>query len=167
MPPAPAAATPEPSANGSFWRALVRRLRRRDKNELVREAIEEGVLGYVHADCPVEVLVDAVRCLEIGQRFLCRTAATRMAEGVCRQRLTARESDVMRLLCAGMNNKAIGRQLNMALGTVKTHVRSILDKLEAHSRTQVVVKAQLEGWGNATPGHGASYKARPRPDAMG
>ena len=111
----------------------------------VREALEEGVYGYVQADCPPEVLLQAVKTIELGQRFLCRASAASVAESIKRDRLTARETDVLRLLCAGMANKSIGRELNMALGTVKCHVKSILEKLGVHSRTQAVVTAHAQG----------------------
>ena len=58
VPTAPSGATPEPSApglpiGGGFWRALVRKLRRRDKNELVREAIEELIEETPESDTPI------------------------------------------------------------------------------------------------------------------
>ena len=60
-------------------------------------------------------------------------------------RLTAREIEVLAALADGASNKEIARRLDISFHTVKFHVAAILDKLEAESRTEAVVKAsQLE-----------------------
>jgi DNA-binding CsgD family transcriptional regulator len=59
--------------------------------------------------------------------------------------LTMRESEILRLIGSGMSNKLIALELNIALGTVKAHVRAILDKLGARSRTQATVIAAQRG----------------------
>jgi len=59
--------------------------------------------------------------------------------------LTARESEVLRLLAKGLANKEIGRDLRISEDTVKTHVSRILAKLGAHSRTQAVLNAMRMG----------------------
>jgi DNA-binding NarL/FixJ family response regulator len=59
--------------------------------------------------------------------------------------LTPRELEVLSLLCEGLPNKLIGRQLNISPGTVKIHVGKILSGLGASSRLQAVVIAQREG----------------------
>jgi DNA-binding NarL/FixJ family response regulator len=55
--------------------------------------------------------------------------------------LTEREREVLREIAAGRTNKQIGRSLHIALSTVKCHVRAILDKLDADSRTQAALRA--------------------------
>jgi DNA-binding CsgD family transcriptional regulator len=59
--------------------------------------------------------------------------------------LTAREEEILRQLTLGLSNKEIARKLNLAVGTVKTHVKSILDKLDAARRTEAVAIARLRG----------------------
>ncbi|NEO86736.1 MAG: response regulator transcription factor [Spirulina sp. SIO3F2] len=59
--------------------------------------------------------------------------------------LTERELDVLELIVAGCNNAAIAEQLHITIGTVKTHVRSILNKLCADDRTQAAVRALRSG----------------------
>lgn len=56
--------------------------------------------------------------------------------------LTARETDVLRLMAAGDSNRRIAEKLFLAEGTVKFHVHSILDKLQVHSRTQAIAAAK-------------------------
>lgn len=59
--------------------------------------------------------------------------------------LTERQLEVLALLCEGLQNKHICRQLNIATGTVKVHISCILRELEARSRLEAVVKAQRLG----------------------
>jgi DNA-binding CsgD family transcriptional regulator len=61
------------------------------------------------------------------------------------QALTRRESDILRHMMQGLSNKAIACRLTLAVGTVKTHVKSILEKLDAVSRTEAVAIAQRRG----------------------
>jgi DNA-binding NarL/FixJ family response regulator len=60
-------------------------------------------------------------------------------------RLTAREIEVLAALADGASNKEIARRLDISFHTVKFHVAAILDKLEAESRTEAVVKASQLG----------------------
>jgi DNA-binding NarL/FixJ family response regulator len=63
----------------------------------------------------------------------------------CARDLTAREYEVLAMLCEGLPNKLIGRRLNIGTGTVKCHVGSILIKLGASSRLEAVVEAYRRG----------------------
>jgi DNA-binding NarL/FixJ family response regulator len=60
-------------------------------------------------------------------------------------RLTPRQLEVLSLLCEGLPNKLICRQLNISAGTVKVHVSSILRELGVTSRVQAVVYARRQG----------------------
>ncbi|WP_431049125.1 helix-turn-helix domain-containing protein [Roseateles sp. L2-2] len=111
----------------------------------VRQAMGAGVLGYVHAACALEELRDAARAVAAGRRYLCRTAAGAVAEGWLGDDLTPRERDVLRMLCLGLDNKSIGLRLGVAAGTVKTHVKTLLQKLGARSRTQAATEALRRG----------------------
>ena len=59
--------------------------------------------------------------------------------------LTERELDVLELIVGGYSNSKIGEKLHISLGTVKTHVRNILDKLSASDRTEAAVRALRAG----------------------
>jgi DNA-binding CsgD family transcriptional regulator len=68
-----------------------------------------------------------------------------LAESISLEPLTSREEEVLRLVVEGLCNKAIGRRLGIAVGTVKPHLKSTFDKLRVESRTQAV--AVVERWG--------------------
>ncbi|MET0209115.1 MAG: response regulator transcription factor, partial [Burkholderiaceae bacterium] len=95
-----------------------------------------GLHGLLLATCSARELVSAVLALAAGRSYVCAEVAQRMAEGFCREPLTAREEEVLGLLSRGRCNKAIGLQLGIAPGTVKSHVKAILGKLAASSRTE-------------------------------
>lgn len=117
----------------------------------VRLATAAGVTGYVHASCTLEELRQAASAVIAGRRHLCRTAAAAVAEDWPGDALTPREVDVLTMLCVGLDNKSIGLRLGIAPGTIKTHVKTVLHKLNVHSRTQAVIQAMRrdlidEGW---------------------
>lgn len=111
----------------------------------VARALALGVQGYVLTGCEVGELVDGILALARGQRYLTQAVAQRMAERMLHQPLTARELDVLHLVAAGHSNKVVAHQLSLALGTVKCHVKSILEKLGAASRTQAALVARQRG----------------------
>ncbi|MCY4146038.1 MAG: response regulator transcription factor [Chloroflexi bacterium] len=73
------------------------------------------------------------------------TATAPNAPGDGRNPLTARESEVLSLLAAGLTNRAIAQQLGITPHTVKYHVNAIMSKLDAQSRTEAVVRATQRG----------------------
>ncbi|WP_280152066.1 response regulator transcription factor [Piscinibacter sp. XHJ-5] len=117
----------------------------RDSEREIRYALEHGVRGYLILGCGVDDLVDAVRTLHRGVRYVGAVAARRLADSVACELLTARETDVLRLVVEGYGNKTIAKRLDIAIGTVKTHLKAIFQKLEASSRTQVAAVAERRG----------------------
>jgi DNA-binding NarL/FixJ family response regulator len=111
----------------------------------VQQAMQQGVLAMVQAGCSVAELQCAVAAARAGQHFLCSRSAALLAEGAVDEPLTRRETEVLQLLCVGLDNKSIAQRLTMALGTVKTHVKAILEKLDVSSRTQAVAAAHRRG----------------------
>ncbi len=62
------------------------------------------------------------------------------------QFLTAREHEVLRLIIAGLTNRAIAQKLSISLETVKSHVHHIMQKMQVKDRTQAAVLATRQGW---------------------
>jgi DNA-binding NarL/FixJ family response regulator len=116
-----------------------------DREHEVRRALEAGVHGYLLLGCPIQELIAGVRALARGSRYLCLAVAQRMAESLTREALTPREADVLRLLVRGQCNKSIAKQLEIAVGTVKAHVKAIMGKLDASSRTEAASVAAQRG----------------------
>jgi two-component system NarL family response regulator len=116
-----------------------------DREWEIRTALERGVRGYVLSGCALEELADAVRSIHRGVRHLSSRIAQRLAESVGGEALTAREEDVLRLVAEGFSNKAIAKHLNIAVGTVKSHLKGVFDKLNVDSRTQAISAVERRG----------------------
>jgi DNA-binding NarL/FixJ family response regulator len=103
------------------------------------------VKGYLTHDCLPEQLVDAVMAVARGQRYLQGSVVQRLADTLAQDLPTPREIDVLRLMATGLCNKAIAAELNIGCGTVKTHVKALLDKLGATTRTAAADIAKRRG----------------------
>jgi DNA-binding NarL/FixJ family response regulator len=115
------------------------------------EAVRLGARGIVLKEMAPRLLVDCVREVYAGGQWMERGAVTRALEKVLRreaggrdatQRLSERELDVVRMVCRGMRNKEIARQLSITEGTVKVHLHSIYEKLEVDGRLALSVYAR-------------------------
>ena len=104
----------------------------------IRRALERGVRGYVVAGCAPDTLAAGIRAVHRGARHMSPQVAARLAESVSCEPLTFREEQVLRLLASGLSNKAIARSLAIAENTVKSHLKSVFEKLRVQSRTQAV-----------------------------
>lgn len=111
----------------------------------LRQAIDAGVHGFVLTSSSGQEFCSAVRTLVRGLRYICPQAAQLLVDGLNQAALTGREMEVLRLLVTGSPNKAIARDLAISLGTVKSHVKAILQKLDATSRTQATSVAIQRG----------------------
>ena len=131
------------AAESSVPRVMM--LTHRAREQDVRMALEAGAHGYVLLDCPVEEFADGMRALKCGVRYLCAAAARSMADSLTRESLTPRELDVLASLARGNCNKLIASELDLAVGTIKIHLKALMAKLAARSRTQVVTTAIARG----------------------
>jgi DNA-binding NarL/FixJ family response regulator len=116
-----------------------------DKEWEVRSAMDSGVHGYLLQSASPEELVKAVRHLSQGQRYLSQSVMRLVADSLTREMLTSRETEVLQLLAEGCCNKMIARRLGIGVGTVKTHVKAVMNKLDATARTHAVVVAVQRG----------------------
>lgn len=111
----------------------------------IRQAVKQGVLGFYLLDSPLERIFSGVRQLCRGSRSFDDAVAARMADCLLQPVLTQREQDVMTLIAGGLCNKEVAKRLGIALGTVKGHVRVVLDKLGVSTRVQAVIVARQRG----------------------
>ncbi|MES2073140.1 MAG: response regulator transcription factor [Pseudomonadota bacterium] len=115
------------------------------REHVVRTTLKQGVHGLVLSSSPVHELLAAVRTLACGRKYLCPAVMQQLAQVAERDILTGREDEVLRLLAKGLCNKSIARDLDIAVGTVKVHVKSIMSKLDASSRTEAASIAAARG----------------------
>jgi two-component system NarL family response regulator len=117
-----------------------------DGDESVFRALESGASGYLLKDCSTADLLAAVRTVHAGGTHVSARAASRLAERAMRGgSLSARETEVLKLIAAGKSNKEIAALLFIGEGTVKTHVLAIHEKLGVGDRTEAVVTAIKRG----------------------
>jgi LuxR family maltose regulon positive regulatory protein len=100
---------------------------------LLRKAISQGITPEYAAR-----LLNIYETEERQRRERQGTAAARPTFGI----LSERETEVLRLLAAGLSNIQIAEKLVISLGTVKAHVHSICEKLNAKTRTQAIARAR-------------------------
>jgi DNA-binding NarL/FixJ family response regulator len=131
------------SAAANGYRVVI--LTHSDGEARIRDALEQGARGYLLLGCSLKDLFDGLRSVRAGGLAIGPQVASRVAEWMTHRALTPREGDILRQLMLGRSNKHIAIALNVAIGTVKTHVKSILDKLDAASRTQAAAIAQRRG----------------------
>jgi NarL family two-component system response regulator LiaR len=108
-------------------------------------AIRAGAIGYLLKDTEADELIRAIKAAASGQVQLSPKAAERLLREVRApenpEKLTERETEVLRLLAEGKSNKEIAASLTIGETTVKTHVSNILMKLGVPSRTQAALYA--------------------------
>jgi len=116
-----------------------------EEDASVVRAVQGGAIGYVQKSADVDELVQTIRSAAVGRVHFSARAAARLIQEMrsptVAVRLTEREQEVLRRVASGRTNKEIARSLDIALTTVKSHVRSILDKLGVDSRTQAALYA--------------------------
>lgn len=116
-----------------------------DLEDDVVRSLRSGARGYVLKSAPTEELADAMLAVARGQRYTPGYVAQRLAAGLTAPALTPRELEVLSCVRRGDSNKEIGRELGLTEGTVKSHVRMVMGKLNAESRTEAVSLAIRRG----------------------
>lgn len=109
-----------------------------DNEEDIFRALEAGARGYLLKDTTSEELVAAVRQIHEGERYLPQAVASRLADRLIRPSLTPRELDVLRLVSRGRTNKEMASAMFISEETVKTHMKSLFQKLGVHDRAEAV-----------------------------
>ena len=127
-----------------------------DDDAYVLDAIAAGARGFVLKRCRGRELVDAVRRVAAGDSILSpevtgavlarvRSSGTSGGVDLTAYSLTARETDVLALVGAGLNNTEIAGRLHLSLSTVKTHVSNVLDKTGSRDRVGAALLAIRTG----------------------
>lgn len=122
-----------------------------DDDEALLKGVRAGARGFLLKDVSVERLADAIRQVNAGGSLI-RPAITERVEERVRQftpnfeslsspdRLTRRETEVLRLMAGGYSNREIAESLDLSEGVVKNRVSDVLSKLGVRDRTRAVLK---------------------------
>ena len=128
-----------------------------DLDDYVFESLRAGASGFLLKSAPPRELADAIRTVAAGDALLAPEITRRLIEdyvsrprptdtpGIGFDRLTPRESEVLKLIAQGLSNSEIGARLYLSEPTVKTHVTRVLAKLGVRDRVHAVVLAYESG----------------------
>jgi DNA-binding NarL/FixJ family response regulator len=143
---------------GGGSRARILILTTFDLDEYVYEAIRAGASGFLLKDVQPSQLVEAIRVVAAGEALLAPTVTRRLLDRFADSlpgaesepppelaALTDRELEVLKLLASGLSNAELAKQLFLSETTVKSHISSILRKLDVRDRVQAVVLAYEAG----------------------
>jgi two-component system response regulator DegU len=123
--------------------------------DLIDQAIKAGAVGYLTKDCSIDEVIDAVRMAANGETALSPALAKTMLtevrkidEKAAREEdrlVTKREEEVLQLIADGCSTPEVAQKLYISQKTVKNHLASIYEKLNARDRTQAVLLAVRMG----------------------
>ncbi|MFE0377466.1 response regulator [Streptomyces inhibens] len=150
------AATREICADETMAGVRVLALTMFDMDEYVYPALQAGASGFMLKDASPSELIAGIRLIATGEGVLAPTVTRRLIANLSRRDetvrlaprlvgLTKREQEVLVLIANGLSNAEISEQLVISLPTVKTHVSSLLAKLNARDRAQLVIVAYESG----------------------
>ena len=111
----------------------------------VFRAFQAGARAYFLKDVKGRDLVDAIRAVHAGQRPLPPEIASCLAERLPSPELSARETEILRLIANGQTNKQIATRLGISEGTVRVHASNVFAKLGCSDRAQAVAVAFQRG----------------------
>ena len=123
-----------------------------DEDEVL-EAMQNGVSGLVLKESAAVGLVQTVRRVQRGERALEPSLVSRALDRLAQREdakkiaevLSKRETEIVKMVAAGLRNKEIAFKLSIGEGTVKTHLHTIYEKLGVHSRVELTMYAYERG----------------------
>ena len=115
-------------------------------DEDIHRALDAGAKGYLVKDMVVAEVLNVVRAVHGGRRGIPPAVAAKLAEHTPRIPLTSREIEVLSLVANGLSNAEVAERIGRTEGTVKAHLKNILQKLGASDRTEAVTTALRRGF---------------------
>lgn len=139
-------------AAGSLCRVVL--LTTFDHADYVAEGIRAGAVGFLLKDAPTEQLLEGIRRAAKGEVFFWTANAQDALANLhtagnvnespgltLTEQLTEREQDVLQCMAYGWRNQEIAEHMHVSIGTIKTHVHRIIQKMDVEDRTQAVIRA--------------------------
>ncbi|MGZ4707296.1 MAG: response regulator [Acidimicrobiales bacterium] len=118
-------------------------------DDVINRTITGGLDGYVSKSTGITAMIDAIRRVAAGEAVFTTTDLTRVVRGLGTSRspaeLSRREVEVLQCLVDGQSTAEIAATLFVSVHTVRSHVRHILEKLDAHSKLEAVAIALRSG----------------------
>jgi DNA-binding NarL/FixJ family response regulator len=111
----------------------------------IQRALKAGARGYLLKSMPADQMLDAIRQVHAGRKYVPAEIAAGLAEHFTDEALSDREVEVLRQVATGARNRDIAEKLFIAEETVKVHLKHIMGKLRAGDRTQSVAIAARRG----------------------
>ncbi len=111
----------------------------------ISKALKKGAAGYICKDISPGELIEAIRTVAAGRKYIPDDIAQILSENLGQEELTPAESNVLRMIVGGMSNKEIAFALDVSENTVKTHVSNIFGKIGVSDRTSAAGVAIKRG----------------------
>ncbi len=126
-----------------------------DDDENLVAAVQAGASGYLLKNLDAKGFLASLRGLQRGEAAMTRKTMAQLMEALAEKKeerkseprdlLTSREEELLRLVAAGLSNKAIAQRLSISENTVKFHMKNILQKLNVRNRAEAAAYAVREG----------------------
>jgi two-component system, NarL family, response regulator len=116
-----------------------------ETDEDIYQGLRAGAKAYLLKDTPCQEILEVIRAVSDGQRYVSAEIGTKLAARMDRPNLSDREQQVLALMAKGSSNKAIATTLFITENTVKFHVTNVMIKLGASDRTHAVMNALQQG----------------------
>ncbi len=130
---------------GEFPHAAIIMFSIYETDEDVYQGLRAGAKAYLLKDTPCLEILEVIRAVSEGERYVPTEIGTKLAARMERPHLSDREYEVLQLMAKGKSNKAISGELIISENTVKFHITNIMIKLGANDRTHAVVNALQQG----------------------
>jgi two-component system NarL family response regulator len=114
-------------------------------DEDVFSAVKAGARAYILKSATMEEILQAIRTVHGGSRWIPAHIAEQLADRVSRVQLSSRETEILQLIARGMRNREIGEKLFISENTVRNHILKLLQKLGTTHRTEAVALAIQQG----------------------
>jgi two-component system, NarL family, response regulator len=116
-----------------------------ETDEDIYRSVQGGAEGYLLKNTSQQELVEAIRTVHSGGRYIPGRIASRLTERMMRSDLTTRELEILGMVVKGLTNKQIARVLRISSHTARNHVNSVIEKLDVADRTEAATTAIQRG----------------------